>query len=192
MRLFAPMYDMAMRWSAHRHAPRYLAVLGFAEASFFPVPPDVMLAPMTLARPESGWRYAVITTLASVVGGVFGYMIGFFAFDLIEPVLHSIGYWDTYMQIREWFISWGIWIIFLAGFTPIPYKLFTITAGVMSMSLLPFILASIVGRGARFFLVVTFMRWGGQRMDALMRRYVERLGWVVIVAAIIAYVLIKT
>ena len=153
MRLFSPLYNVVMQWARHRHAPRYLAGLSFAESSFFPIPPDVMLAPMALANPSKAWSYALLTTAASVLGGLLGYLIGVFAFDMIEPWLRSAGYWQQYVETRQWFVDWGFWAIFLAGFSPIPYKVFTITAGVLSMALVPFVLASLVGRGARFFLV---------------------------------------
>lgn len=180
MRVFSPLYERAMRWARHRHAPRYLAGLSFAESSFFPVPPDVMLAPMALAAPARAWWFATLTTVASVLGGLFGYLIGLFAFDLIEPVLHETGYYAKYEVARAWFDQWGFWAVFLAGFSPIPYKVFTISAGVISMALLPFIGASIVGRGARFFLVASLMAWGGERMEGVLRKYIDRVGWLTV------------
>jgi len=128
MRLFSRLLNMVMGWAEHRHASYYLAGLSFAESSFFPIPPDVMLAPMTLAKPERAWQFATVTTLASVAGGVAGYLIGMFAFELVEPLLHSAGYWERYLATREWFAVWGVWVVFLAGFSPIPYKIFTICA----------------------------------------------------------------
>ncbi|MEN8167125.1 MAG: YqaA family protein [Pseudomonadota bacterium] len=186
MRLFSALYERAMQWSRHPHAPRYLAGLSFAESSFFPIPPDVMLAPMSLAAPKRAWYFAGLTTLASVLGGVLGYFIGIFAFDLIEPWLHDLGYWGAYLQAKAWFDEWGVWAIFLAGFSPIPYKIFTITAGVIAMTLLPFVIASAVGRGARFFLVAALMAWGGERMESVLRRYIDRLGWLLIVVCTLA------
>lgn len=176
-----------MQWAEHRHAPRYLMGLSFAESSFFPIPPDVMLAPMALAQPQRAWHFAMLTSLASVVGGVAGYFIGAFAFEFIEPVLHSAGYWDSYLQAREWFVEWGFWMIFLAGFSPIPYKIFTITAGVIGMAFLPFLLASLVGRSARFFLVAGLMLWGGEKMEKTLRQYIDQLGWIVILVGLVVY-----
>lgn len=187
MRLFSALFDRVMRWSTHRHAPFYLAGLSFAESSFFPIPPDVMLAPMALSKPHRAWHFALLTTIASVLGGMAGYLIGMFAFELIEPLLHSAGYWDKYLQTREWFAEWGLWVIFIAGFSPIPYKVFTITAGVIGMTFLPFVLASAIGRGARFFMVAGLMMWGGARMEQTLRQYIDRLGWLVIMAVIVAY-----
>jgi membrane protein YqaA with SNARE-associated domain len=187
MNFFSKLYDKVLGWSRHRHAQWFLGGLSFAESSFFPIPPDVMLAPMALARPERAWHFALLTTVASVVGGVFGYFIGVFAFDMIEPLLHSAGYWDTYERAVVWFEQWGFWAIFLAGFSPIPYKIFTISSGVVGMAFLPFILASAVGRGARFYLVAGLMRWGGEKMERTLRVYIDRVGWVLILAVVIAY-----
>lgn len=191
MQLFSPLYKRAMQWARHRHAPGYLAGLSFAESSFFPIPPDVMLAPMSLANPSRAWWFASLTTLASVLGGLAGYLIGLFAFDLVEPLLHSAGYFPKYLQAREWFDEWGFWAVLLAGFSPIPYKVFTITAGVISMTLLPFVAASLIGRGARFFLVALLMAWGGERMESLLKRYVDRIGWLMVVLVVVILLFMK-
>ncbi len=181
MRLFAPLYDRALRWARHPRAPRYLAMLSFAESSFFPVPPDVMLVPMALAQPQRAWSLAWLTTWASVLGGLTGYLIGWLAFSAIEPWLRGTHYWPAYQQAVAVFDAWGIWAVFIAGFSPIPYKVFTIAAGALAMPLLPFALASLGGRGARFFLVAALMRWGGARMEPLLRRHIDRIGWAVVV-----------
>lgn len=154
-----------MVWARHPYAPFYLAALSFAESSFFPIPPDVMLAPMCLARRDRAWFLAALTALASVLGGVLGYAIGFYAFSWIEPYIHEFGYGEAYNQSVAWFQEWGFWAVLVAGFSPIPYKVFTITAGALSMSFLPFTLASFIGRGSRFFLVAGLMRAGGPRME---------------------------
>ncbi|WP_306604300.1 YqaA family protein [Azonexus sp.] len=180
MKLFSPLYRRAMIWSRHPHAPWYLGGLSFAESSFFPVPPDVMLAPMALANPQRWFFLALLTTLTSVAGGVFGYLIGYFAIDAILPWLQASKYWPAYETAVEWFGVWGFWAVFIAGVSPIPYKVFTIAAGALSMSLLPFVLASIIGRGLRFFLVAGLMAWGGARMEAVLHRYVDRLGWAMV------------
>jgi len=177
MKLFPLLYSRVMQWSRHRHAPWYLGGMSFAESSFFPIPPDVMLAPMSLANPAHAWRLALITTLASVAGGLFGYALGYFAFDAIEPWLSTTHYWPAYQTSVLWFEKWGFWAIFVAGFSPIPYKVFTLAAGALSMAVLPFALASIIGRGARFFMVAGLMAWGGARMEAMLHRYINRLGW---------------
>jgi len=191
MRLFGKLYARAMQWARHRHAPYYLAGLSFAESSFFPIPPDTMLAPMALAQPERAWRLAALTTVMSVLGGMGGYLIGWLAFDLVAPLLQSAGYWNGYLAVREWFDRWGFWAIFIAGFSPIPYKLFTIAAGVVNMAFLPFVLASVIGRGARFFLVAGLMRWGGARMEEALHHYVDILGWLTVVVLVGAYFLLR-
>jgi membrane protein YqaA with SNARE-associated domain len=190
MRLFSRLLEMVMGWAEHRHASYYLAGLSFAESSFFPIPPDVMLAPMTLAKPERAWRFALVTTIASVLGGIAGYLIGMFAFELVEPLLHRAGYWQRYLDAREWFAVWGVWVVFLAGFSPIPYKIFTITAGVVGMVFLPFVVASFVGRGARFFLVAWLMRMGGSRMEGILKQYIDRIGWLMVIVVVIGYFLL--
>lgn len=191
MKLFSALYVRAMRWSVHPHAPRYLAILSFMESSFFPVPPDVMLAPMSLARPERAWGYALLTTVASVAGGLFGYLLGYFAFELVAPIIERSGNWERYEQVRVWFAVWGFWAVFMAGFSPLPYKLFTITAGVTMMNLPMFMLASLIGRGARYFLVAGLMLWGGEAMERTLRLYIDRLGWLVILAIIAGYFIIS-
>jgi len=190
MKLFSRLYGMVMTWASHRHAQWYLSGMSFAESSFFPIPPDVMLAPMVLAKRENAWRYALITTIASTVGGMFGYMIGMWAFEFIEPLLHDLGYWERFQLAVEWFETYGFWVVFLAGFSPIPYKVFTISAGTVGMMFLPFVLASAIGRGARFFLVAALIWWGGERMDALLRKYVDTLGWIVVILAVVLYLVL--
>ena len=150
MKLFGPLYERVLGWSRHRHAVRYLGVLSFAESSFFPIPPDVMLAPMCLADRRRAWYFATVTTITSLLGGIAGYFIGYFLFDAIEPWLQTTHYWDAYLKGRDWFAKYGVLAVFVAGFSPIPYKIFTITAGVAALNLPGFILASLVGRGGRF------------------------------------------
>ncbi|OAI11744.1 hypothetical protein A1359_01590 [Methylomonas lenta] len=175
--MFQKLYDRVILWSKHRHAVKFLVALSFAESSFFPVPPDVMLAPMALAQPTKAFRFALWTTLASVLGGMFGYAIGFFLFDSLEPWLKNSHYWDAYQQANAWFNEWGFWAVFVAGFSPIPYKVFTIAAGTLNMTLLPFVLASVIGRGGRFFLVAMLIAAGGERLESKLREYMDRLGW---------------
>ena len=191
MKIFSALYERTMRWSRHPRAPWFLGGLSFAESSFFPIPPDVMLAPVSLGNPRRAWWFALITTLASVAGGLFGYLIGYFAFDLIEGWLRASRYWAAYEQAVAWFDVWGFWAIFVAGFSPIPYKVFTIAAGVANMALLPFTLASLVGRGGRFFLVAGLMAWGGPRMEAVLHKYVDRLGWATVAAVVVGVLIYR-
>lgn len=185
MRLFEPLYNRVLEWSRHPHAERYLGALSFAESSFFPIPPDVMLAPMCLADRRRAWRFATVTTITSVVGGIAGYAIGFFLLDLIEPWMRTMGYWPGYLEVRDWFAVWGVWAVFVAGFSPIPYKLFTIAAGATVLNFPGFLLASFIGRGARFFLVAALIRAGGERMEQTLSKYVEGIGWLLVAVALI-------
>jgi membrane protein YqaA with SNARE-associated domain len=187
MAIFTALYDRCMAWARHRHAAWYLGGLSFAESSFFPIPPDVMLAPMSMARPERATMYALLTTLASVVGGLFGYLIGYFAFEAIAPWLERAGHMPAYLKGKAWFEEWGFWAILIAGFSPIPYKVFTIAAGSLAMNLPLFIIGSLIGRGGRFFLVAGLLAWGGPRMETALRRYVERIGWALVVIAVLLY-----
>jgi membrane protein YqaA with SNARE-associated domain len=191
MRLFGHLYDRVLRWAAHPKAPWYLGGLSFAESSFFPIPPDVMLAPMALARPDRAWHLALLTTLTSVAGGLLGYVIGYFALEAVEPWLVSAGYWEGYLQARAWFETWGFWAVLAAGFSPIPYKLFTVAAGALAMFLPVFVLASIVGRGGRFFLVAGLIRWGGAPMEQKLRHNVELLGWLFVALLLLAWFIVQ-
>lgn len=191
MRIFSALYEKVLRWAAHPHAPWYLGSLSFAESSFFPIPPDVMLAPMSLARPDRAWRYALLTTLTSVAGGMFGYAIGYFALEAVEGLLHDWGYWENYLRARAWFDEWGFLAVFVAGFSPIPYKLFTISAGALAMNVPLFVLASVIGRGGRFYLVAGLIRFGGARMERKLREYIDIIGWIVVVLCIVGFLIWK-
>ena len=161
--------------------------MSFSESSFFPIPPDVMLAPMSLAQPQRAWRYAAITTVTSVLGGVLGYLIGVYLLDLAMPLVEKFGYLPAYETAVAWFEAYGFWAIFVAGFTPIPYKVFTISAGAAAMPLLPFVAGSLVGRGMRYFLIAGIVRWAGPRIEPQLIRYIDAIGWLCL-ALIVALV----
>ena len=146
-----------------------------------------MLAPMVLAQRQRAWMLAAVTTLWSVLGGIAGYLIGMFLFNVVAtPVINFYEAEAAFEVVRAKFQAHGVWIVFLAGFTPIPYKLFTISAGLASMSLLPFVAASLVGRGARFFLVAGLIYAGGERFESQLRRYADAIGWTVLILAVLA------
>ena len=187
MKLFSSIYAKVMSWSRHQYATYWLALVSFTESSLFVIPPDVMLAPMTLAKPDKAWFYAGLTTAASVLGGLLGYVIGVYALEMVDPWLHDLGYFDSYLLAQAWFTKWGFWAIFLAGFTPVPYKIFTIAAGAAAMALMPFIFGSLIGRGLRFFLVAGLMRWGGAGLEKQLSLWVDRLGWAMVVLLVAAY-----
>ena len=152
------LYDWTMRHAGGPQAPWWLAVASFAEASFFPIPPDTMLAPMVLARPDRAWRYATICTLASVAGGAAGYAIGYFLDDVGRWLLSLMGHAGGLDSFRAWYDRWGVWVILIKGLTPIPYKLVTIASGLAAFSFPVFMVASVVTRGARFFLVAGLLK----------------------------------
>jgi len=189
LKIFSPLYDLTLEWSRHPHAPKYLSGMSFAESSFFPIPPDVMLMPMSLAKPEKAFYFAWLTTLFSVLGGVLGYLIGYWAMDLLIPLIQEMGYEAKVEKAQGWFTEYGVWIVFIAGFSPIPYKLFTITAGASAMAFLPFVIASFIGRGARFFLVASIMKYGGARFEPQIRQWIDWIGWflVLLIAVYIGY-----
>lgn len=189
--MFSYLYDKVMVWAAHPKSPYYLSALSFAESSFFPIPPDAMLAPMVLAKRRRAWFYAMITTIASALGGVFGYLIGYFAFESVAPMIQGTHYWGHYETATDWFAEYGVWVVFIAGFSPIPYKIFTLTAGAVSMAFIPFLICSIIGRGLRFFLVAGLIYWGGEKMETMLRAYVDRIGWAVIILAVVAYAVVQ-
>ncbi len=193
MRLFEPLYERVLEWSRHPHAERYLGAMSFAESSFFPIPVDVMLAPMCLADRSRWLRFAAIATVFSVLGGLAGYAIGYGMFEAIEPWLRESHYWGAYETSRRWFDEYGVWVVFVAGFSPIPYKVFTIAAGVAGLSLPGFFLASLIGRAARFFLVAGFVRLGGERFETTLKKHIERVGWatVVVTAIVIAWLMMR-
>lgn len=191
MQIFSTLYNKAITWAGHRHAPYYLGGVSFAESSFFPIPPDVMLMPMVMAKPDR-WKYlAILTTIASVLGGIAGYLLGYMLFDALMPVIENMGYGHKFDMAKEWFEKWGVWIVFTAGFSPIPYKMFTISAGALSMAFLPFVIASAIGRGMRFFLVAGLLAWLGPKMEKTIVRYIEWLGWLFVILVISAIIFMK-
>lgn len=158
------MYDWVFSLARHRHATKSLAAISFAESSFFPIPPDVMLAPMVLARPDRAYFYATICTIASVLGGLLGYAIGHFLEPVGMSLLALMGKADTFETSKALFQEHGAWVILIKGLTPIPYKLITIAAGIFSFSLPLFIVLSVITRGARFFLVAFVLKKFGPAM----------------------------
>lgn len=183
--MLAVLYDMTMRWAVHRRAPVFLAMLSFAESSFLPVPPDLMLAPMSMAKPKSAWRYALLATLFSVLGGIFGYFLGVIFEPIMLQFIDKAGYTESYVSVKQLFDTWGFWAVLLAGATPIPYKIFTIGAGVLQFNLFGFIVASMVGRGLRFFLLSSLMKFNGNRIDQFCRSFFAKYGKILFVALIL-------
>ena len=185
MKVFGPMYERALGWARHRRAPALLTGRSFAEAVVFPVPPEVILAPMCLSQPRRGVWFATLSLAGSMAGAVLGYLLGHFAYELVKPLFESLGWIEKidaqvrYLREVSEQSPWqAFWILVLAGFTPIPLKIFTWAAGIVGVPMLPFLASMLVGRGKRVFLVALAIRLGGARAEATLRRYIEPIGWV--------------
>jgi membrane protein YqaA with SNARE-associated domain len=168
------LYGRVLSLAGHPRARVWLGIVSFAESSVFPVPPDAMLVPMALARPDQAWRLATICTITSVLGGVLGYALGYYLFEAVAaPVLAAYGHANALVMFEEWFQRWGAAVILVKGLTPIPYKIVTIAAGAAKMDFWVFLLTSIVTRGARFFLLAALIRrFGPSVKDFIERRLV--------------------
>jgi membrane protein YqaA with SNARE-associated domain len=186
------LYDWMMRMAGHKKAPQALFWVAFIESSVFPIPPDVMLIPMILAQRAKAFLYATICLAGSVIGGVAGYAIGYYLFDLIgEPVLRVYGYGEKYQQTADLFNEWGPWILIAKGWTPFPYKVLTIAAGAFKMSIVPFILASIVARAMRFYLVAALLYWFGEPIRDFIEKRLSLVTTAFVVLLVGGFVAIK-
>ena len=187
MKLFENTYNALIRFSKLKSASWYLAILSFVESFILPFPPpDMMLAPMAIARPEKAFFLAGITLTASVCGGIVGYLIGAFSFDEVQSLLIEWGYQPVFDKVTLWYNQWGFWAVLIAGFSPIPYKIFTLSAGALGLAFIPFLLASLIGRGARFFLVAWCLATFGSAIEYKLMHYIERIGWVIVIILIIS------
>lgn len=185
-------YARVMALAASPHAGWWLALVAFAEASFFPIPPDALMVPMALAKPRSAWRYAAICTAGSVAGGALGYLIGYSVFDqLARPILNVYGYGPAFDAFQARFQEYGLWIILIKGLTPIPYKIVTIAAGAARFAFLPFMAASIVTRGARFFLVATLLHFYGDAVRVFIERRLTLVTSAVALGVVGGFVVLK-
>ncbi|WP_131118297.1 YqaA family protein [Lichenihabitans psoromatis] len=170
--MFKSLYAWVLRLADSPRAPWALGLVAFAESSFFPVPPDIILVPMVLARPERAWRYAAIATIASVLGGMVGYAIGALLFDTLgQWLIHLYGYADKLEALREFYAKWGALFILIKGLTPIPYKLVTIVSGLLSYNFGLFVLLSLVTRGIRFFVLAAILGRFGVPIKAALDRH---------------------
>jgi membrane protein YqaA with SNARE-associated domain len=172
--LLHALYARVMNLAQHPRAGFWLGVVSFAESSVFPIPPDAMLIPMALARPDQAWRLATICTVCSVLGGILGYVLGYFLFEMLaQPILSAYGYADALTRFEDWFQRWGAAVILVKGLTPIPYKIVTIAAGAAKMDFAVFLATSLVTRAARFFLLAALIRrFGPGVKDFIERRLV--------------------
>ena len=169
-------YDRVMGLAAHRHAIWWLAAISFIESSVFPIPPDVLLIPMVLAARTQAWRIAAVCTVASVLGGLAGYGIGAFLFEAVgRPLLEFYGYTGKFESFRAQYNEWGAWIVAGAGITPFPYKVITIASGATGLDPLTFTIASVLSRGARFFMVAALLWWIGPPVRVFIERHLALL-----------------
>jgi len=194
--LFRPLYEKAIEWAAKPRADVGLALLSFVEAFIFPVAPEIMLAPMTLARPRRWWQFASLSLFFSLLGSLVGYALGHYAFDAVKPLLAQIG-WLPHLEALVHTLGadakahpWkAFWLLVAAGFVPIPMKVASWACGIVGMPILPFLGGIAVGRGKRVFLVAGVIRLGGERAEKLLHKYIEIIGWaiVAIVAALLLW-----
>lgn len=186
------LYDWTMSLASGPRAPAALGTVSFAESSFFPIPPDLLLIPMVIARRERAFAYAAICTSTSVVGGIFGYMIGAFLFtQLAEPILSFYGYLDKFESFRADFNAFGPWIVFIAGLTPFPYKVITIASGATGLSIPVFLAASLVSRGLRFFIVSGLLYFFGPPIRSFIEKRLGLVFTVFVIALVGGFAAIK-
>jgi len=171
------LYDWTMDFAANRNAMWALFIISFVESSVFPIPPDILLIPMILAAREKAWKIAGVCTVASVLGGIAGYGIGFFLYESVgQPLLEFYGKADKFAEFQDLYNAWGAWVVGMAGLTPFPYKVITIASGVTHLDVVTFIIASVLSRGVRFYLEALLLWYFGEPIRDFVERY---LGWLV-------------
>lgn len=169
-------YNWMLNLASHPHAMIYLFIISFVESSFFPIPPDVMMIPMIIATPKKAFKIATVATVASVIGGYFGYFIGYGFFDLVaRPLLEFYGYMDKFDVFKNYYNNYGAWIVIMGGITPFPYKVITITSGVVQLNPLVFGLASIFARGIRFYFIAFLLYKYGAPIKAFIEKNLSLL-----------------
>lgn len=185
------LYDWVFSLARSKHAAKSLAAVSFAESSFFPIPPDVMLAPMVLARPERAYFYAMVCTVASVLGGLLGYAIGYFLEPVGLSILAFLGKADTFETSKALFQQHGAWVILIKGLTPIPFKLITISSGIFQFNLALFIALCVITRGARFFAVAFVLKTWGPAVLAVVEKRLAMWTFIGLAVLIGAFVAVK-
>ncbi|MBD8877405.1 YqaA family protein [Roseibium polysiphoniae] len=186
------LYDWTLSLASGPRAPAALGTVSFVESSVFPIPPDILLIPMVIARKEKAWFLALLCTVTSVLGGLAGYMIGSFLFQQVaEPILGFYGYLDKFESFSEIFNAWGWWFVFIAGLTPFPYKVITIASGAAGLSLPIFLVASIVSRGIRFFVVAALLYFFGPPIRDFIEKRLGLMFTLFVVLLVGGFVLIK-
>lgn len=186
------LYDRVLALAGSPRAGLWLAVVSFAESSFFPIPPDALLVPMVLARPDRAWRLAFVCTAASVTGGALGYLIGYALFDVLaEPILRAYHYQDAFAAFQATYARWGLWVILVKGLTPIPYKIVTIASGAARFDFPLFMLASLATRGVRFFAVAALLRRWGEPVRTFIEKRLTLVTTAVALGIVGGFVLLK-
>jgi membrane protein YqaA with SNARE-associated domain len=189
--MFRRLYDWTLRLAGHRHAMRSMAAISFAESSFFPIPPDVMVVPMIIARRDQAYLIATVCTLASVLGGIAGYAIGMFLYDSVgQWLIRLYGMGDGIEEFRATYREWGIWIVLLKGLTPIPFKLVTIASGIAGFSFPKFVIAATITRGVRFYLIAWLLRRYGAPVQEFIERRLTLVGIATLVCLIGGFALV--
>lgn len=194
MKIIRHLYDWVLSWANTAYGVPALFILSFAEASFFPIPPDVLLMALALAVPARSYKYALVAAVGSVLGGVFGYAIGWGFWGALEPYFYQYVPGVNaagFEHVRNLFEQYDFWTVFAAGFTPIPYKIFTISAGVFQISLPIFIAASLIGRSLRFFLVAAMFFYFGKAARQLIEKYFNLFSILVLIAIIAVILFVK-
>lgn len=185
-------YDWVLHWAETPYGSPALFILAFAESSFFPIPPDVLLIALAIGATSKSFRFATICTVGSVLGGMLGYYIGLTFFELIGiRILDFYGFMDKFEIVREMYLKYDVWFVGIAGFTPIPYKIFTIAAGTFGMRFLPFVLISAVTRGARFFIVSALIWKFGKPIKSFIDKYFDFLSILFIVLLVLGFIILK-
>jgi len=186
------LYARTLALAGHRHATAGLAGVAFLESSVFPIPPDVLLVPMVLADRARAWTLALVCTVASVAGGLAGYAIGFFLFETVgKPVLAFYGSLEAFEEVRTLYAAWGFWIVFAAGLTPIPYKVFTIASGVFTLNPAVFVLGSAVSRAARFFAISALLWYLGPPVRRFVEAHLSLVATALVVLLVAGFVAVR-
>ncbi|MGN1393312.1 MAG: YqaA family protein [Succinivibrionaceae bacterium] len=197
MKIFTSIYDKCIALAKHRFATIFLMINSFIESIFWPIPVDAMLIPMSLASPNKAYKYAFYATVSSVCGAIIGYYLGYFLYDaFLEELIIKLGWMGQVDKVNKYLVEIGIIFIIIGSFTPVPYKVVAICCGVAAsqqmladsswqLNIIPFIIVSFIGRGARFFLISGLIRFGGEKMANKIRQYIDIIGWIVIFISII-------
>lgn len=183
--MFRKLYDWTLKLAHHRHAVRSMAAVSFAESSFFPIPPDVVLVPVVLANRQRAYWIALVCTAASVLGGILGYLIGMFLKESVAlPLANFYGFVDKLAGLEALYNDWGVWVILIKGLTPIPFKLVTIASGMFAFDFPLFVLLSAITRGFRFFLIAFLLKRFGEPVQEFIEKRLNLIGWIALIALI--------